>query len=110
MKNSDVIICVLMPKYELGEGLPFTQYLDIPVNVYGVRKKLEHLGLNMIDFMLVKINQSTPYYGLAVDLENSKFETADEVMQDVCSKLNIEYDQYKLAEIFNDVMTKNRIN
>ncbi|QFR55708.1 hypothetical protein JC221_062 [Yersinia phage JC221] len=111
MKASDVTICVLMPKYELGEGIPVTQYMDIPFNVYGIRKNLEHLGVNMIDFMIVKYNGAPKLtYGIAVDMESSEFDTADEVLNDIYTKMNIEHDQYKLAEIFTNVLNKNLIN
>jgi hypothetical protein len=95
-----------MPKYELGEPIPFTQHIDINVNVFGIRKYMEQFGLNEIDFFMVKIKNPVAY-ALAIDLEKSKFDTADEVLKYVCAKLNIEYDIQKLSEIFNKVITQN---
>ena len=109
MKDKKQTTCVVMPKYELGEAIPFMQYINVDINVFGLRKYLEQLGLNDIDFFLVEFKNPV-VYALAVDLDKSKFDTTDEVLKDICSRLNIEYDMQKLSEIFYKAISKNLIN
>lgn len=106
MKEFKHEICVVMPRYALGEAIPLSQDRAAPFDLFSLRKHLERYGLNEYTIKIVRMRNPFTLYAFAFDINETGISTLDEYVTFISGKLECESTVEAVSTKLNDILTK----
>lgn len=104
MNMKDSVLCVVLPAYLAGNPVPIEQYLNTPIDIFGLRRYLERFKLNEWNLKILKIpNQNV--YVLGVDLDKSDVVDYDEIIRQMAIAFNVEPTTEAVAVAISDLFS-----
>lgn len=98
-------VCVVMPRYALGDSIPFSQDRPAPFDVFSLRKYLERFELNEYTLQIVRV-WNPVMYALAFDVAESKLTTMDEYVELLAHKFGCDRTVEAVSNKVNEILEK----
>lgn len=99
-----------MPAYKLGDPIQFTQYREIPINLFRLRKEMEKYGFHdwpiEIVYSETMAKAGKVAYAIGVPMQSTGAVTHEEFYQAVGKKLGVEPNPTAIGMTFYQIIMR----
>lgn len=107
--NKDVRLAVTLPPYRLGDPVEFTQELNVPINLFALRKDLEQYQFHELMLKIYRL-ENRNLYTLGIDISRMNVQTTDQFFKIVSEKLGVENNQQAISDKIHSIMKRHYTN
>ena len=101
--DTKFVTCAILPSYLVGDPIPIEQHMNVPIDIFGLRKYLERYKMNEWDLKIIKFSNPVRY-AVGIDLEKNEEKNMDNVFKQLSISCNVENTVEAIAKVIDDAI------